>query len=112
MCHSFVFGGVNLRDQFTYHDAYMLSLPGFVWTKLPEPPAGPRAEQGCVAVGRRQVLSIGGTNPYSQQWTDPDQAPNGLLIFDMTAMKWTDSYDAQAAAYESPEAVRDWYSER
>ncbi|KAK0638453.1 hypothetical protein B0T16DRAFT_421214 [Cercophora newfieldiana] len=106
----FLFGGVNLRDKFTYHDAYILSLPGFVWTKLSEPPAGPRAEQTCVAVGKRQVLSIGGTNPYLAQWTDPDPAPNGLLVFDMTAMAWRDSYDANAAAYEAPDAVQSWYS--
>jgi len=106
----FLFGGINQRDMFTYNDAYILSLPGFVWTKLPDPPAGPRAEQTCVAVGNRQVLSIGGTNPNSKQWTDPDAAPNGLLVFDMTAMKWTDSYDAKAAPYESPDIVKSWYS--
>jgi len=106
----FMSGGMNQRDKFAYNDAYVLSLPGFVWTKLPDPPGGPRAEQSCVAVGNRQVLSIGGTNPYSKQWTDPDPAPQGLLIFDMTAMQWKDSYDANAAAYESPEVIKGWYS--
>jgi len=108
--NSFIFGGINQRAQITYRDAYVLSLPGFVWTKMPDSPAGNRAEHTCVAVGKRQVLSIGGTNVYTQQWTEPDPAPQGLHLFDVTAMKWSNSYSADAAAYESPEAVKNWYS--
>ena len=108
----FLFGGVNRREKFTYEDAYVLSIPGFVWTKLPKPPAGPRAEHSCVAIGKRQVLSIGGADTYGdKKWTDPDPAPQGLLVYDMTAMKWTDAYDASADAYESPETVKSWYAQ-
>lgn len=35
-----VFGGENQRDKFKYQDAYVLSLPGFVWTKVVDAPGG------------------------------------------------------------------------
>jgi hypothetical protein len=53
------------------------------------------------------VLSIGGAD---NSRTDPDPAPQGLLLFDMTAMEWKDSYDATAAAYERNSDLKTWYS--
>jgi hypothetical protein len=105
---SLLFGGANERDRFTYDDAYILSLPGFVWTKVPTSPAGTRRTFACVPVGKRQVLSIGGTS--SGAWNEPDPAPQGLLLFDMTEMKWKDSYDPNAADYERPPDLKTWYS--
>ncbi|KAK5659364.1 hypothetical protein OQA88_1457 [Cercophora sp. LCS_1] len=99
----FLFGGDNQRDKISYQDAYVLSLPSFVWTRLPEPPAGPRAYHDCVSVGKRQVLSIGGTN---RGWEDKDQAPQGLLLFDMTMMEWKDAYDAEADDYVRADLIK------
>lgn len=99
-------GGVNQRDDFYYQDAYILSLPGFVWTRLPDPPGDPRKGAACVPVGNRQVLNYGG---YNGNWSYPDPNPRGLLLFDMTTLEWKHSYDANAAAYESPNVVREWY---
>lgn len=95
-----------------HHDAYVLSLPGFVWTKLPEPPAGPRCEQTCVVVGKRQILSIGGADRQTQGagMTQKDEAPNGLLLFDMSTLKWKNSYDADATAYQRADVIKAWYS--
>lgn len=95
-----------------HHDAFVLSLPGFVWTKLPEPPAGPRCEQSCVVVGKRQILSIGGADRQTQGagMTQKDEAPNGLLLFDMSTLKWKDSYDANAAGYQRADVIKAWYS--
>ncbi|KAK3292152.1 uncharacterized protein B0H64DRAFT_364844 [Chaetomium fimeti] len=104
----FIFGGINARDQFDYGDAYILSLPGFVWTKLPDPPGGARVGASCVRVGNRQVLSIGGSDG-SQSEADP--ASQGLLLFDMTTLEWKDSYDAEAAAYERSKTIQDWYDD-
>jgi hypothetical protein len=61
-----------------------------------------------VVAGKRQVLSIGGTNDGS--WSDPDPAPQGLLLFDMTDLKWKDSYDATAAAYKRANDIDSFYS--
>ena len=104
---SFLTGGENKRDKIFYDDAYILSLPGFVWTKVPNQPAGKRTIATCVSVGNRQVLSIGGT---AGGWADQDPAPQGLLLFDMTDMKWKDSYDANAAAYQRATDLKTWYS--
>jgi hypothetical protein len=101
-------GGYNHRDQITYSDTYILSLPGFVWTRAADIPAGGRRLPACVAVGSRQVLSIGGT--IGLDWKDKDPAPQGLQVFDMTEMKWKESYDADAAPYERPAAIKAWYS--
>ncbi|KAK5655592.1 hypothetical protein OQA88_5523 [Cercophora sp. LCS_1] len=106
----FLFGGINQVDKTTYNDAYILSLPGFVWTKVIESPGGRRAEHTCVPVGKRQVLSIGGLNPYLNSWTTQDPAAQGLMVFDMVDMKWADSYNADAAAYKAPKPVEEWYS--
>jgi len=106
--NSFIFGGDDKFSQKKYQDAYVLSLPGFVWTKLPTPPAGGRAYHSCVAVGNRQVLSIGGLDETREE---KDKAPQGLLVFDMTNMKWNDFYDAGLPAYEAPGAIKQWYQQ-
>jgi len=43
-----------------HRDAYVLSLPGFFWKRLPDSTAGGRAGHSCAAVGKRQVLVVGG----------------------------------------------------
>jgi hypothetical protein len=53
------------------------------------------------------VLTIGGTDG-----SGADPAPQGLLLFDMTALEWKDSYDADAAAYERNETVQKWYDDK
>jgi hypothetical protein len=104
---SLLTGGANRRDKIVYDDAYILSLPGFVWTKVSSSPAGKRQSATCLSVGKRQMLSIGGT---ITSWTDQDPASQGLLLFDMTELKWKDSYDANAAAYERAADIKAWYS--
>lgn len=58
------------------------------------------------------MLIVGGLDlsqsPYAFSAGDPWR--NGLGIFDISAMAWADEYDADAAAYESPGVVREWYS--
>lgn len=104
---SFLAGGVNRRDLYTYQDAYVLSLPGFVWKKAPNIPYSARGDATCVQVGGRQVLSLFGKDVWA---LTEDPAPKGMLLFDVTAMQWTDSYDAAAGAYERPSALETWYN--
>ena len=104
---SFLAGGIDYKTQVTYDDAYILSLPGFIWTKAPDSPAGKRTRHTCVSVGPRQVLSIGGARIGV---TDKDLAAQGLLLFDVTEMKWQDSYDANALAYQRAPAINAWYN--
>jgi hypothetical protein len=39
----------------------------------------------------------------------PDPWPKGIGIFDMSAMEWTDGYDANAATYITPDVVKAYY---
>lgn len=50
---------------------------------------------------------IGG---YDGDVTNPDPAPNGLLLFDMNTLAWKDSYDADAGDYTRAKTISDWYS--
>ncbi len=77
-----------------------------MWTRAADSPAGNRMSASCVAIGKRQMLSVGGTRT---DWRDKDPAPQGLLLFDMTEMKWKDSYDANAADYQRAADIGAWY---
>jgi hypothetical protein len=61
------------------------------------------------------MLSIGGSNlalGFPDSWIkDPDPFVQGLGVFDLTAMNWSPGYNASAAAYESPQVVKDWYGQ-
>ncbi|KAK4665177.1 LOW QUALITY PROTEIN: uncharacterized protein QC763_0078370 [Podospora pseudopauciseta] len=46
----FIFGRRNEAQQSYYDDAYILSLPGFVWILVPTPPAGPRFFQSVFTI--------------------------------------------------------------
>jgi len=106
----FIYGGQNGRDNYDYADAYVLSLPGFFWKKLPDSPAGRRSCHDCAAVGKRQVLTVGGLQAHSKGWSHKDPAPLGLQVFDMTKLMWKDNYDAQAAEYVRADDIAQWYS--
>lgn len=58
------------------------------------------------------MVSIGGRLPSSRAalGQDPDPWITGLGIFDMTEFAWSDSYRADAAAYEQPKVVKDFYA--
>jgi hypothetical protein len=55
------------------------------------------------------MLSIGGTQEASLE-NQEDPWPNGLGIFDMTTLSWTNAYDAAAPAYERPSLVSQFYA--
>jgi hypothetical protein len=103
----FISGGTNQRSQVQYQDAYILSLPGFVWRKAADSPGGARAWNSCLSVGKRQVLSIGG---WTGDWTKKDPFQQGLKLFDMTDMTWKDSYDASVTTYERNADLKTWYT--
>lgn len=58
------------------------------------------------------MLSIGGLNPLDiKDYTfHTDPVTQGLQIFDLTEMTWSSRYDANAAAYQTPQMVKEWYS--
>lgn len=116
----FVYGGAweftDGPDSFTYYDAYVLTVPGFEWFPVSSPDAtnpGRRIWHTCNLVGNSQALVFGGynfLNDTSTQFQDTDPWTQGLGVFDMTTLKWKDSYDADAPEYESPQQIQEWYS--
>ena len=108
-------GNITLTQyqEFLALDAvYVLSLPAFRWFKADHPAQYPRFRHSCNIVGNRQMLSIGGqdpTNQYNNTFT-ADPFLQGLGIFDLTAMQWSDQYNADAEPYESSAVVKAWYA--
>ena len=41
----------------------------------------------------------------------PDPWPQGLGIFDLSAMQWSDSYDSSASAYVTPQLMKAYIEE-
>ncbi|KAH6691469.1 hypothetical protein F5X68DRAFT_229322 [Plectosphaerella plurivora] len=112
----FVYGGHLGGNDIVYDDVHVLSLPGFFWRKADYESKSPRDSHACVVAGdgKRQMISYGGVNDKSSSsgfWREKDPFPQGLGVFDMTEMAWKTRYEADAAAYESPEAVKSWYAE-
>ena len=95
-------------------EVYILSLPSFVWFKANYTSSDPRAQHTCNIVGNRQMLSIGGYNPsntsFSAAINDTDPFWEGIKIFDLTALRWTNYYNASAAPYTAPTAVAAHYA--
>lgn len=60
------------------------------------------------------MLSIGGLNPLDagKDTMSQDHETNGLGIFDLRRLKWTDEYDANASPYKTPQIVKKWYREK
>lgn len=110
---SFIYGGM-LSAGGTSDEVYVLSLPGFVFFKAPGGRSTKRAAHSCVVVGKRQLLSVGGTDGslgFPGSLLDPDPWKQGLGVFDMTRMAWSGGYRADAEAYDSPATVREWYAQ-
>jgi hypothetical protein len=84
-----------------------LSLPGFQWFSLnvtsPE-----RMRHACALVGKSQMLSLGGLTA-EWDWADSDTWAQALGIFDLNTWEWSDKYDADADAYETPDTIVEWY---
>lgn len=106
--YSVLTGGHNHRDEITYSDTYILSIPGFFWTKAPNSGTDGRRSPSCASIGKRQMFVVGGAS--RKGWDDKDPTPQGLLLFDVAEMQWKESYVPSAWEYERSEALRAFYS--
>ncbi|KAI1373689.1 hypothetical protein F4677DRAFT_215189 [Hypoxylon crocopeplum] len=112
----FIYGGTSDQIGATSPDVHVLSLPGFVFFKADPRGSTPRADHACAVVGKgkRQMLSYGGVDGgpgLRSSVTTADPWKQGLGIYDMSEMKWVDSYEPNAANYESPAVVMNWYTQ-
>ena len=93
-------------------EVYVLSLPGFVWFKADYTSVDPRIYHTCHVVGN-QMLSIGGLKPslakISTAVNDTDLFWEGIKVFDMTALEWTNYYNASSAPYNPSKVISDYY---
>ncbi|KAI1075302.1 hypothetical protein F5B20DRAFT_560305 [Whalleya microplaca] len=99
----------------TADTCYILSLPSFTWFATHVKSYPRRVQQTCTATGNRQMIMIGGLDP-DQYSTDPqnwqastDPWGQGIGVFDMTELKYTDKYDSDAGQYASPYLVQIYY---
>ena len=102
-------------------EVYILSLPAFRWFRANYTSNSPRGQHTCHATKTNQMILIGGTNPlYSRIFLgdgigagEPrDPWDQGIAVFDMTALKFKDSYEAKAGPYEPPYAIQQYYNSR
>ncbi|CAF9912087.1 MAG: hypothetical protein ALECFALPRED_007866 [Alectoria fallacina] len=93
-------------------EVYVLSLPAFVWFKANYTSVDPRIYHTCHVVGN-QILSIGGLNPsladLAVAMNDTDPFWEGIKVFDMTALEWTNYYNASSASYTPSGIILDYY---
>ncbi|KAF4838026.1 Kelch repeat-containing protein [Colletotrichum tropicale] len=110
----FIYGGRTGENDDDFSDeAYVLTLPGFNFFKASNTSSTARNNHACVQIGKRHMLSIGGTSSrnFTTAWTEKDTWNRGLGVFDMTQMSWVNRYNNSAEPYVSPQVVKQWYSE-
>lgn len=113
-------GSLGTRS-IVYDEIYILTLPAFHWIKVDYTPVETRQGHTCHAVGGSQVLVIGGVKTtsspedgeavYNAPFKGKDKFEQGLAIFDMTTLKWSDRYIANATNYKQSELVRSFYAQ-
>ena len=118
-----VYAGWNntLGDYATSFDAaYVLSLPSFNWFKADYTASNPRHGLTCEHIGGGQVLTIGGldtsqydaSNQYRGVFHTKDPFPQGLTIFDLSSMSFTDAFEADKTTYDYADALSTYYQAR
>ncbi|KAF2094245.1 hypothetical protein NA57DRAFT_60877 [Rhizodiscina lignyota] len=98
----YMHGGTNHAESFD--DVAILSLPSFTWTAAYNG-ATTRWGATCHQAGSRQMVTIGGGGNSTNITTDCDPDPNGLSVFDLSALSWGSVYDAEAPPYQVPDAL-------
>jgi hypothetical protein len=104
--------GMSSASQSEMGQVYILTLPAFRWINTNISTIFRDAHQ-CEVVGNRQMLSIGGMRGWvgtPDNRTMADAWPNGLGVFDMTDLRWTNAYDATAKPYVPSKPVSDFYA--
>ena len=99
--------------QTIFNLVYVLSLPGFVWFKSNDTSAQSRTGHTCELIGNRQMVSVGGINPalgLDGGLGNADPWPQGLGIFDVVELEWTNAYNAMAEQYMPATPIQNWYN--
>ena len=118
----FLFGGasdanIDATINLLSH-VYVLSLPGFNWQRTDQALPYGRITPTCSVINRQMIVVGGAVKTIADQNTfvnerytsEVDPWHQGLGVFDLTDMAWMPSYDASAAAYVTPQMVKDYYT--
>lgn len=106
--------GVN---SIPWDDLYVLSLPSFHWFQASYGALHPRHGLTCEHVGGGQILAVGGVdttqddidNSFEGCFRTTDDHPQGLAVFDLGSMSFTNSYQRNKTVYDQSSAVRSYY---
>ena len=106
-------GGILGASAKQYDEVWILTLPSFHWFLASSQHNAPRIGHTCHTVGNRQLLSIGGQDvSMMDPWGTPDTTnTQGIGIFDMSALNWTEGYDATAKPYRRPDFIEKFYKD-
>ncbi|KAF2093704.1 hypothetical protein NA57DRAFT_61407 [Rhizodiscina lignyota] len=99
----YLYGGQNPLTNEIYDEAFVLSIPSFIWIKL-FVGQSPRYAHTCHFLGNRQMLTVGGSLSTNLTGTC-DWEYRGVAILDMTDLTWGSVYNAYAAPYELPQNI-------
>lgn len=114
----FVYAGWDDADSSSaYDEVFVLSLPSFHWFKADYNSEHPRHGLTCEHVGGGQVLTIGGLDTslvgtaagYEGPFSTVDPFEQGLAVFDLNTLSFTDSYTANRSDYNMSTLVQEYY---
>ena len=99
---------------------YILSIPAFQWFQAEYRPATSRTLHTCHTTNTNQLIIIGGIVPEEHptsahipvEVVHRDPWAEAIGIFDMTTLKFKDSYEAKAKPYEPPEQIKNFYRDK
>lgn len=83
---------------------YVLSLPSFHWEKQNYSPVFGRSRHTCSLAGSRQMIVVGGQIATADSRLAVDPWPQGIGVFDLSAMqcKWLIIRQAALAGFWLP----------
>ncbi|MCJ1427876.1 hypothetical protein MMC29_005782 [Sticta canariensis] len=91
---------------------YILSIPLFRWFKANNTSIDSRAGHTC-HIKNNQIIMIGGQNPIYKDQDDNEKSADpwlqGIGVFDIKSLRFKDSYQAKANAYETPDFIKQYY---
>ena len=100
-------------NDLAYRDIYILSLPAFTWYRAEKPSELRRRAMRCEVAGNSQMIVVGGSFFANDDKQRVDPWPNGMAVFDLLNLEWTDGkYDASAETYRRPSPIQKIYDQR
>lgn len=85
------------------------SLPAFHWQVHNTDSQYARVRHSCNVAGNRQMLVVGGQVSDAESTLDAlirDPWPQGVGVYDLAALSWSDSFDADAEPYVTPDVIK------